>query len=191
MTTQQNNELTIIEVAKTLEITDQQSLASASTYLVKAKKLLKASKEDMDALIDPLKESIANIKEKYAPTQEALKSLIDDLTLKTTQYQTALTNAQQKAEEAITARIAPGKGNLTLETAVKKLESLPEIQKSVTTDAGSMSFVAHPMCELEDITILPIEYHLPDMVAVRKVMKEGKKLPGIRYFTEQRPRNTR
>ena len=54
-----------------------------------------------------------------------------------------------------------------------------------------MTFITHELCELENITLLPIEYHLPDMVAVRKVMKEGKKLPGIRYWTEQRPRNTR
>lgn len=186
-----NNELAIIEVAKTINVTDEQSLASASTYLIQAKKLYKADKEDMDTLLAPFKEGIDGVKEKYEPRLKALKSLIDDLGVKTSQYQTNLVNTQQKAEEDITARIAPGKGNLTLETAVKKLDSLPEIQKNVTTDAGSMSFIAHPMCELEDITLLPIKYHLADMVAVRAEMKAGNKLPGVRYWTEQRPRNSR
>lgn len=174
-----------------IAIFDNESLQKASTYLIQAKKLYKASKEDMDALIDPLKESIANIKEKYAPTQEALKSIIDDLTNKTVTYQTNLINAQREAEEAITARIGQGKGKLTLETAVKKLENLPQIDKNIATESGGMTFVEHQMCELEDITKLPMQYHLADMVAVRAQMKAGNKLPGIKYWTEQRPRNTR
>lgn len=174
-----------------IAIFDSTTLQTASTYLIQAKKLLKSSKEDMDRLIDPLKESIANIKEKYAPTQDALKQVIDDLTQKTTAYQTNLVNAQREAESAITARIAPGKGNLTLETAVKKLEALPQVDKNLTTETGSMTFVEHQMCELEDITKLPLQYHLADMVQIRAQMKAGNKLPGVRYWTEQRPRNTR
>jgi hypothetical protein len=34
-----------------------------------------------------------------------------------------------------------------------------------------------------------MEYHEVDMVKVRALMKSGTKLPGIRYWTEQRLRN--
>lgn len=174
-----------------LEVTDQESLQEASTYLIGAKKELKFLKADMDTLLDPIKESMDLIKEKYDPRLRALKSVIDSITIKTTQYQTAITNARLEAEQAIAQRIAPGKGNLSVDSAVKRIESLDVVDKKVSTDAGGMSFIAHPLCELEDITQLPLQYHLADMVAVRAEMKAGKKLPGIKYWTEQRPRNTR
>lgn len=173
----------------TLQIIDQTTLQEASTYLVSAKKEYKAIKADMDTLLDPIKESIDLIKEKYDPRLKALKCVIDALTQNTTQYQTALINAQQKAQDAITAKVESG--YIKPETAISKLEGLGQVDKKVETEAGAMSFIPHPMCDVEDISKVPLQYHLVDMVAVRAQMKAGNKLPGIKYWIEQRPRNAR
>jgi len=181
------NELKLQEIS--IEVTDQNSLQEASTYLILAKKELKALKGDMATLLDPIKESIANIKAKYEPRQKALESFIDNLTKQTVTYQTNLVNAQREAEQAIADRIKPGKGNLSFEKGIQKLEAVEKAEKKVITDTGSMSFVEYPMCEVEDITQVPIRFYLVDMVAIRAEMKAGNKHPGIRYWTEQRPRN--
>lgn len=181
----------IQEKANSLQIIDTTTLNEASSYLIFAKKNLKALKEDMNTLLDPLKESAKAIKAKYEPAQEALGLLIDTLTKKTVTYQTKLVNERLEAELAISQRVKDGKGNLSVESATKRIENLEIVEKKVETDVGGMSFVPYPMCEVEDITQVPIKYYLVDMVAVRAEMKAGNKLPGIRYWTEQRPRNSR
>ncbi len=174
-----------------LTVNSDTSLKEASTILVDAKKKLKLLTTDMKALIDPLKASIKAIQAKYATPQEALESIIDVLTKKVTDYQTFITNARLEAESAITERIKPGKGNFSLEKGLEKLEALDPVEKKIETDTGGMTFISHPMCEVEDITQVPIKFYLVDMVAIRADMKAGIRHPGIRYWTEQRPKNLR
>jgi len=185
------NELTTIEQELpkflSIEVVDQTSLQEASTYLIGAKKEYKAIKADMDSLLDPIKETIEGIKAKYDPRLKALKSVIDALSQKTTEYQTSLVNAKLEAESKITAKVESG--YIKPETAIDKLSNLQPIEKSVTTEVGGATFVEYPQCEVEDITKVPMEYHEVDMVKVRALMKSGTKLPGIRYWTEQRLRN--
>jgi hypothetical protein len=189
------NQLTTIEqeLPKYLElqVTDQPSLLEASTYLVGAKKAYKAIKEDMDTLLAPFKEGIDGVKEKYDPRLKALKSLIEGLTDKTTDYQTKLVNERLASELAISERVKEGKGNLSADSAVKRIEALDVVEKKVETEVGGMQFVAYTMCALEDITKVPMKYHTVDMVEIRAVMKAGERLPGIKYWTEQRPKNSR
>lgn len=172
-----------------LEVTDNTTLKEASTYLVSAKKDYKALKADMDTLLDPIKQSLDRIKEKYDPRLKALKAVIDSLNDKTSEYQTALVNSQHEAKMKLTAKVESG--YLRPDTAIDKMSALPTIETTVTTEAGGMSFVEYPMCEVEDISQVPIEYHEVDMVRVRAEMKKGNKLPGIHYFTKQIPKNSR
>jgi len=172
-----------------LEIVDQPTLQEASTYLVSAKKDYKALKADMDSLLAPLKETAEGIKAKYDPRLKALKSVIDALTTKTTQYQTKLINAQREAQEKITAKVESG--YIKPETAVDKLSSLGTVEKRVETEVGGMSFIATKCFEVTDLSLVPIEFHLPDEVNIRKAMKDGIELAGVKYWTEQRPRNSR
>lgn len=193
MTQEQTQTLTPIEQEAprflTLKVTDHNTLQEASTYLVSAKKEYKAIKADMDTLLDPIKESIDLIKEKYDPRLKALKCVIEALTTETTQYQTKLINDQQKAQQSITAKVESG--YIKPETAIDKLSNLPTIEKKIETEAGGMSFVPYPMCEVEDITKVPMQFHTVDMVAIRAEMKAGNKHDGIRYWVEQRPKNNR
>lgn len=182
--------LVVSELAN-IAVTDAESLTKVSAELILAKKELKALKEDQASLIDPLKESIANIKEKYAPRQTALESFIDSAGKQVSQYQTRLVAAQREAELAISERIKPGKGNLSIEKGIQKLEAVEKADKTLETEVGSATFVEYPMCELEDITQVPIKYYLVDMVSIRAEMKAGNKVPGIRYWTEQRLKNNR
>jgi Na+/phosphate symporter len=174
-----------------LKVTDQPTLQEASTYLVGAKKELKALKADMDTLLDPIEETIDGIKAKYAPRLDALKAVVEALTTQTVTYQTRITNERLAAEQAIADRIKEGKGNLSIESATKRIENLDVVEKKVETEAGGMQFVAYPMCDVEDITKVPMKYHEVNMVAIRAEMKAGNKLPGIKYWTEQRPKNSR
>ena len=82
-------------------------------------------------------------------------------------------------------------GKIGIDKAVDKLAQIDRVDKKVETDSGSTSFVEHQCFEVVDITKLPTDYLLPDEVKIRASMKLGTKLPGVRYYTEQRPRNSR
>jgi len=117
---------------------------------------------------------------------EANLTIIDT---KMVAYQTAKI-AKEKAEEAkIVAKMESGK--IDIDKAVDKLAQIERVDKKVETDSGSTSFITTQCFEVLDVTMLPVEYILPNEVAIRSAMKEGKQLPGVRYYTEQRPRHTR
>lgn len=182
----QKNELTIeskLPDILTLQVKDNGTLTEALTYLGEAKKELKALKGDMNRLIDPIKESIAGIKAKYEPRQTALESFIEVFTKKTTDYQTNLVNTTQQASQKIADKLTTG--YIKPETAISKMEALPVIEKKI----ADTTFVEHKMCELEDINELPIEFHLADMVQIRKLNNAGIQVKGVKYWIEQRPRN--
>ena len=117
---------------------------------------------------------------------EANLTIIDN---KMVAYQTAKI-AKEKAEEAkIVAKMESGK--IGIDKAVDKLAQIDRVDKKVQTDSGSTSFITTQCFEVMDVTMLPVEYILPNEVAIRSSMKEGIQIPGVRYYTEQRPRNAR
>lgn len=177
--------------AESLVIADTASLAVVSELRSKVKMLLKALVADKKELTTPIKESLKAIEARYDAPETALESLIEVIDKKMIRYQTDLVNAQRKAAEAISSRVGDGKGYLRAETAVAKIEALGTVDKSVSTDSGSTSFVATPVFEVVDIFLLPIHLHLPDLVQIRKDMLAGMQHSGVEYRVEQRPRNSR
>lgn len=148
-------------------------------------------KKEKKVVLDPL-EALIDIEEaRWKDVQTLLKGHISALKTMVNEYQTEATNARLEAETKLAERIGEGKGKIKLETAVRKIDELETVEKKVETSAGSLTFKPHKMCEVINIKDLPIEYHLPDDVAIRKAMNEGIKLPGVRYWVEQRSTNRR
>lgn len=164
----------------TLQVTDPNSLKEASTYLVSAKKELKAVKADMDTLLDPLKESINLIKEKYDPRLKALKSVVDYLSDQTSQYATQIENQRIAQEQAISERVKDGKGNLSVESAVKRIEALPTV-----TPLDSMSFRNVPQLVIENLDLIPREYLIPDESKIKTALKAGLTVNGAKLVNKQ------
>lgn len=131
-----------------IKIIDTPSLTKATDYLSKANKFLTALEADRKAITAPIKASIKAIEAKYKPTEDMLNAIIVDIRKQMSQYQTALVEAQRKAEQAISDRVE--KGTLTLPTAIKKIESLPEVTQKVATDAGSVSFKESKILKIKD-----------------------------------------
>jgi hypothetical protein len=172
-----------------LVIKDATTLATASEYRSQLKEYAKSIKEKKAEVLDPLNETLKKFKSWFKPVEDKCEANLTIIDNKMVAYQTAKI-AKEKAEEAkIVAKMESGK--IGIDKAVDKLATIDRVDKKVETDSGSTSFVEHQCFEVVDITKLPTDYLLPNEVAIRSAMKEGKQLPGVRYFTEQRPRNTR
>ena len=182
---------TLAEQAKNLTITSKEDMVKATTVLSNINKYVDSVKEQKETLTKPINVALKNIRSIFKPLEESYEEAIASIRLKMTSYQTKAIEDARAQENAITARVAPGKGNLSIDTAVKKISSIERPDKETSTDAGLVQFVETKRFEVIDLSSLPLQYHLPNEVEIRKAMKEGKELPGVRYWTEQVPRNFR
>jgi hypothetical protein len=172
-----------------LVIKDAESMATASEYRSQLKEYAKSIKEKKAEVLDPLNETLKKFKSWFKPVEDKCEANLAIIDNKMIAYQSEKI-AKEKAEEAkIVAKMESGK--FGIDKAVDKLAKIDRVDKKVETDSGSTSFVEHQCFEVVDITKLPTDYLLPDEVKIRASMKLGTKLPGVRYYTEQRPRNTR
>ncbi len=202
----------LVGKAISLEINDDKSLAIASEARSTLKDWAKKVKARKDFHLSPFKEGVKRITDEYKPIENQIEEGLSALDEKMSSYQTALVNKQNAEAEAIANRIGEGKGHLKTETAVKKIAELGSVPSSISTDSGSTSFIATPMFEVIDPLMIFVKevldhnkshkdfvidheafktYLVVDETAVRKAMKAGIELNGVRYYTEQRPRNSR
>jgi hypothetical protein len=175
--------------AISLEIVDDTTLKQGVSLLSILNKYLDALVEDREKLTKPINESLKQIRAKYKQPSDALESLIASLRTKMTLYATEQAKALETAQNKIASKVSTG--YLRPETAISKLEALPVTEKEQSTPEGLVQFADVKCFEVVSIKDLPIEYHTADEVAIRKEMKAGKELSGVRYWTEKQPRNYR
>lgn len=170
----------VLNKVNNLSITSVEDMAPATELLSKINKFADNMKKDRLALTTPIEESLKLIRAKYAPTEKLLKEAIDSIKNKMATYQQEALRLQKIEEEKIAARVS--KGTLKIETAVRKMGEIDAPESKVKTDAGSVGFREDKDFEVIDISKLPLEYLLSNDVLIRKAMKEGKEIPGCKYF---------
>jgi len=181
----------LAEEVEGLEIKGAKDMEKAVIILSNINKYADSVKEKKETLTKPINTALKNIRAMFKPLEETYEGAVEMLRSKMSKYQTAEV-ARVRAEEAkIAELVGEGKGHLKISTAVKKIEELKTPEKEVATDAGLVQFREVKKFEIMDMVLLPIEYHTVNESLVTKAMKEGKELPGVRYYTEQVPVNYR
>lgn len=107
------------------------------------------------------------------------------------QYQTRLITEQKAQQDAIASRIAPGKGNLSLDTAMKRMEAIERPVDKVETEAGSLKFRPMPRLKIISEADIPRSYMVPDEALIFADLKAGKVIPGAEIEIIQVPVNSR
>jgi hypothetical protein len=175
--------------ATKLEIVDDATLKTATSLVSTLNKFLDSLIEDRERLTKPINESLKQIRAKYKPNSEALESLITGLTAKINKYGNDQAKLLATAQNKLASKVSSG--YLRPETAISKLEALSVTPKEISTDEGLIQFADVKKFEVISMKDLPIEYHLVDETGIRKEMRLGKELPGVRYWTEKQARNYR
>lgn len=182
----------VIKQAEELKITNSEELKASVELLTTLNQWNDRVTEDKEKLTKPLNATLKEIRGRYKPLEEQLETAITSVRSQMTSYQTQALKDRQDAEMKIAERVGEGKGHLKIETAVKQIEGLEAVESSVVgVDDGAVAFVEVKKFEVVDLSLLPLEYHLSNESKIRFVMKEGTELPGVRYWTEQSPRNFR
>jgi len=181
----------ITKQASIFEITSKESLSEAVVLLSNLNKYLDALVEDRERLTKPINESLRAIRAKYKPTETKIDEAIASLRSGMTKFQTEQVRLQKEAEAKIIARVAPGKGNLSINKAMDKMSKIEVAEKEVATTEGLVQFRTTKKYEVMDYTMLPVDFLLPNDKLITEAMKQGRELPGVRYYEEQVPVNYR
>ncbi len=183
----------IVEQSLSLVITDINSLKSATSLLSQLNQYNDRITEEKERVTKPLNEALKAERSRWKPLETLYKDAIDSLRAKMSTYQTNLTRATTEAKTAIVSRIAPGKGNLSLDTAIKKIEAITTPEKETATEEGLVQFREKQVLKVTDLAKIReyTKYWILDEQTLLKDLKEGKIVPGAETELIQIPVNYR
>lgn len=181
----------IADRVNTFEIKSAEDMKDAVVILSQMNQYADSVKEKKELLTKPLNVALKAARAMFSPLEEVYEGAIELLRAKMTTFQTQEVARKREEEAKIASRVKEGRGNLSVETAVKKMAEIKQVEKEVATDAGLVQFREVKRFEVKDITLVPISFLMVNESMVTKAMKEGKEIDGIRYFTEQVPVNYR
>jgi hypothetical protein len=181
----------LAEQANTLEITDQSSLKEATSILSQLNKFNDDIDHEESKVLDPLKEAMKAEKARWKPAKDYYKAGIEAIRLKMATYQTNLVNSTKEKEQKIVSRIGQGRGKLTIESAVKQIESIPQIEKETATEEGLVQFRERKQLKVTDLSLIPDYYWQINEDLLLEDLKAGKDIPGAEIEIVQVPVNFR
>lgn len=177
----------MLKNASSVAITDAKSMNAASALYTTLKGLYKRLTDDKKKITDPMKVALKEINSRYEGPEAELKGSIDLINDKMTRYQTLESARVKEEEDAIAARIKEGKGNLSLETAERRMEAIERPSDKIVSDAGKLSFRPVPTLKVTSLKDIPREYFDLNESRLLNDLKAGKEVKGAEIFIEQRP----
>lgn len=141
----------------------------------KAQKLLTEKKE---AITKPLNEALKNARDLFRPHETALENLERHLK----GLMLAFKEKERKEAETQKAKLESKveSGYMKPETAVAKAQAIETTDKTVKTTTGAKATETYRIeYVVVDVNLIPREYLVPDMQAIKLAFKEGKPVAGV------------
>src|SRR3990167_1360820 len=194
---QTNTEVTVIEKnlsplaekATNLQMKDDTTMKTGVELLSQLNQINDRITQEKDKVLKPLLEATKQERARWKPAEAQNQTAIDTIRAEMTRYQTAITKQKQIDEQKIASKVSSG--YIKLDTAVTKIEALPEISKNIATDSGDVQFREKKQLLITNIDEIPREYMLPDEMALLRDLKAGKTIDGVTLETIQVPVNYR
>lgn len=183
--------LLVARQAEEIHITDDKTMSEAVELLSVLNRKSDEIENEKNKVMRPALDVVAAERARWKPVETFLKGHIDTLRTAISRYRTEAKRIADAEELKIAERVGPGKGKLKPETAIKQMGEIDRPEGAVKAESGSVSFRTDKCFEVVDISKLPIAYLLPNETEIRKAMKKGEELPGVRYYTEEVPINSR
>jgi len=165
------------------QVTDDQSLALVADKIKNVKTLAKAVDEQKKKFTDPANAILKEAREKFDPIIKQCKNAEIVLKQRAGAYMQKKDDERRAEEARIAARVE--KGTMKEETAMRKMEAMPEVQTTVRTDQGAgLRMSKRRVAVIESPDQVPDEYWVIDEVRVRRDALERDKngepqIPGV------------
>lgn len=169
--------------ANELVIASDQDLPVATELLAKIKQVGKLIKERKEEITKPLNAALASARELFKPIETSHADAEAIIKRKVLAYQDKVEAERAAAAAKLAARVE--KGTMRTDTAMRKMEELPEVQKKTATAGGTLSTRVIKKVHIVDESLLPREYLLPDNVKINKAALAGVVIPGVEVREEK------
>ena len=164
--------------ARGFVIESTEDMKQSAELLSKCNKYLDGITESKELLTKPINQTLKEIRLRYRPIEDILTTAIDALRTEQGRYQTESLRKQGEEEAKIAERVKSGKGNLSLESAVKKMDALEKPEEIVSTDSGMVKFRTDKKLKVTDASLVPDEYWVLDEKALLEALKAGTVVKG-------------
>lgn len=179
------------KIVTKIEIVDAVSMKNATETLSLLNQRLDSITEEKEKVTKPLNEALKAERARWKPYETQLEDAISMIRTGMSKYQTAEAKRIKDEADAIASRVKEGKGNLTLETASKKIAAIEKPADVVNTDVGQVKFRTDKKLKITDENKIPREYLVVDEKKLLDALKNGIVVSGAEIEEIQTPINFR
>lgn len=170
--------------ANRLKVENEEDMKKASDLLVQVVQVEKAIQERKEKITRPLMAGLAEARELFKPMETGHAEAKKTIKAKMLDYTIAEEERIAKEKERVEARVE--KGTMRVDTAVKKLEDIGEVKKSVSTESGRTSLHTVRKVRIVDESLLPREYLVADVKKINEaVLKQNLIVAGTEIYEEK------
>lgn len=181
----------IVREAEDLEIEVQDDMKGAVEILSQLNNFNDQITTEKEKVTKPLNEALKAERNRWKPIETMYADAIEGLREKMSVFQTRMEKERKAKEIAIASRIKSGKGNLSLEKGVEKIDALEKVEKEVATDVGLVQFREKKVLKITDPSLISMEYYMINEEKLLKALIEGKVVAGAEIDVKQIPVNYR
>jgi hypothetical protein len=185
-----SKEVSVYErVAEKLVLESAEDMVGAVKMLSETNKVADRVKEEKEKVTKPLLEALNAERARWKPIETAVANAVALIRGKMMDYQKKTEEENRIKEEKLMARVE--KGTMRVDTAVTKMNQLPDAKASVTTDSGMVQWTTVKKLVITDEGLIPREYLVIDQVKVKEALKKGVVVSGAQLVEEKVPKNFR
>lgn len=169
--------------AESIQITTPEEYTAAVDLVSKLKDAGSKIKDLKESVTKPLNEALKNARKLFAPVEEQFENAERIMKGKLLAYK-KLRDAEVAAEEArIAAKVESGK--MKLETAERKVGAIERVESTTRGKVGEAQIRKIKKVRITDESLIPRQYLVPDMVAIRRDALGGKTIAGVEVYEEE------
>lgn len=172
-----------LNAANDVQITTQEQYEVATDLLSKIKTVGKMLKERKEEITRPLMDALNSARDLFKPIEQSHADAERIIKSKMVAYQYEQERIQAAEQAKIAARVE--KGTMKQETAIKKMEAMPEVPTTARGKVGMVSTRIMKKLVINDENAVPREYCSPDNTKIKAALDAGKDVPGASYIEEK------
>ena len=165
-----------------ITIQDKDNYVDAITLLNRINEMGKVIKLKKELITKPLNESLRNARELFKPLEDQFLNAEKIIKKKMLDYSQEVNKIAQEKEEKIAERME--KGIIKLETAEKKINEVDRINKTTQGSYGKVTIRQTRKVRIVNLSLIPREYFIPDMILIRNDALSGKNIAGVEVYLE-------
>ena len=165
-----------------ITIQDKDNYVEAITLLNRINAMGKIIKLKKELITKPLNESLRNARELFKPLEDQFLNAEKIIKKKILDYSQSVNKIAQEKEEKIAERME--KGIIKLETAEKKINEVDRINKTTQGSYGKVTIRQTRKVRIVNLSLIPREYFIPDMILIRNDALAGKNIAGVEVYLE-------